>query len=440
MQSERTMNDEQHNDQIEGDDPNSLSQEELREIIDIRDRLSHAYCLDEPVRPDFRAYQRFLDSIYKYLKVDILDSGVPLLMSPYQQARSEYLIGKYYEAQKLFSMAAEHYQRGAEIAKQIPDWILYAQLKYLESKAFADHDPKPFRHIFATAVDALESWRRWRLRDVAEDIHFEFKLADHVGVSALAIADVDAAVAALDRAALLLLRLQGRPGADTQQYANDDLFLTWNWVVIYMLKGDYRRAFKHILLTRKKDRDLLKPINRGRLHWFIGVTALGCAEQGTVEDYTHGRLLAAAGRGIDEAYKFTKISKDRAGYALALLADAKLMGLLRKFKEKRVGKIAEAQSIAAELSDLVLLGHVDIAWGDEYAFQGKVEAAKRFYQKVVQDMTQLEFLQLVRVAEQRLARLANPSPPQSPDKDPAVSDSSPKKPNDPPPEDKTQYN
>ena len=431
-----------NDDQNTGDDLNSLSDEEIREIIDVRDRLLRSSSIDEPKGPEFLAYQRLLDKLYRYPISVILNADRPLLLSPYQKARTEYIIGAYYEAQKVFSAAADHYLRGAEVAAQIPDGILYAQLKYLESKAYAEHDPKPFLRIFATAVDALDSWRRRGSRDVTVDIHFEFKLADHVGLFALLIADVDAAVVALDRAALLLLRLQGRPDIDAQQYANDELFLSWNWVIIYLLKGDYRRAFKHILLTRKKDRDLLKPINRGRLHWFIAVTAMGCAEQGTIEDFTHGRLLAAAGRAIDEAYKLTKMSKDRAGYALALLADAKLIGLLRKSKEKekRIGKIAEAQSIAADLNDIPLLGQVDIAWGDEYAFQGKVTAARRFYQKAIDEMSRIELLQIARFAEQRLERLANPSLPQSPEADPKESGSSRKRPHEPPPDDTLPLN
>ena len=388
-------------DQIENNDAYHLTEDELRKIIDERNRLTRPSFPDEPLRHKYLPYQRILDEVYK-LQAD----NQPIPMSLYQIARTEYLIGMYCAMQKLIGDAADHYARGAKAAERIPDWALYAQLKHLESSACtrADHNRQYYR-AFEAARDAWEAWRKLPSRDLTDDIHFAFKLADAVGVTAVRVAEYDVAVDSMQWAAILLLRLQERPDMDSNQYANDDLFLTWDWATVYVGVGNYRRAFKSILQTRRKGKDLLEDINRVRLQWLIAFIALNCAEEGPAEGYTRGRLLVVAGKAIDAAYRTLKECDDKPGEMLTLLADAKLLGLLR-ITDKRVDKIEQAETIATTLNDPAALGQVHIAWGDEYVFQGDKRRARVLYRKVEMEMTQVGFLELARVAQQRLARLA----------------------------------
>jgi hypothetical protein len=208
------------------------------------------------------------------------------------------------------------------------------------------------------------------------------------------------------QAAILLLKLQGRPDVRADQYTNDDLFLHWDWAAVSMGIGDYRQAFRRIVQTRNRGRDLLKPINRGRLNWLIAVIAMGCAEQGGIEDHLMGRLLVIADKAIVTAY--AELCQpgvdDPGGMMLTLLAEAKLQGMLKR-PNKRVENIKKAEAIAATLNDPVASGQVDLAWGDEYAFQGKRREAKVYYHKVEKEMTEVGFLELARMAQQRLDRL-----------------------------------
>ncbi len=107
----------------------------------------------------------------------------PSQMTPYQKVRVEYLIGEYYQSQNMLYEAAEHFCRAAELAHQIPDLALYAQLKLMESHACTndDHNRQLYR-AFEAARDAWDAWRKLPSRNLTDDIHFEFVLADTVGV------------------------------------------------------------------------------------------------------------------------------------------------------------------------------------------------------------------------------------------------------------------
>ena len=89
---------------------------------------------------------------------------------------------------------------------------------------------------------------------------------------------------------------------------------------------------------------------------------------------------------------------------LTLLAEAKLHGMLKR-TDRRVENIKKAEVIAATLNDPVASGQVDLAWGDEYAFQGNRREAKAYYRKVVKEMTEVGFLELAHIAQQRIDRL-----------------------------------
>lgn len=412
-------------------------------LVDRRDRIvgENAWCADEPSLPELLDFQRVLDRAYVHFQNGRLYNAYLLLTKPatrrlrasyYQVARAEYLIGKYFagrsaardkvkhkqpsstaikkietlpqEKQPLLAEAADHYCRGAAAAKQIPDWALYAQLKSNESAACMGVDPKQLRRAYLTAVDALDAWRKLPISDLAEDDHFEFNLADAVGLRAQIVAEDKIAMDALERAEELLDDLSARRDIDTEWIANSAVFLDWDWAVIYKAQGNYRGAFKRILQCRKKSRDLANPINGGRLHRFIAVIAMACADDGGIAEFSKVRLLSAAERAIDEAYQLTQQRDDEQGYALICLADARYLALI-KAKENRVAKIQEAEAIAQKLNDTALLGQVGTAWGDEYAFQGKNERARQCYKAVIADMTKFDFLELARFAEQRLKRL-----------------------------------
>lgn len=399
--------------------------------IDRRDRLEYASCADEPRKepfdPDFQlvldeAYAAKQDEGRKLGEVYTrLEQNQHLPMSPHQRIRTEYLAGEYYRdldaeldaggastAQRdrpLLAEAADHFRQAAEVAQQIRDWALYAQLKYHESNACIAADPKQLRRAFETIRDALEKWRKLPDRDLTSDILFEFTLADNLGLRAQVVAEDKVAVDGLDRAALMLHRLNGRQDVDAVRYANDELFIDWDWATIYVSQGRYRQAFKSAMKARRKGKDLLECINRVRLQRFIGAILLFCAEEGQQEDYSPGRLLAAAAGAIDDAYSLLKQCDDERGHVLALLADAKLLGLLHKPINDRVAKIEEAQRIASKLDDPAVFAQIGVAWGDEYAFQGKKEQAREAYNAVVNDMTKYGFLELARIAQRRIERL-----------------------------------
>ena len=391
-------------------------------MIDRRDRMDLPFCEDEPSLPGTRRYQRVIDHGYRLLnqqkeyekKEKEHKEGQrrrkpkkPPLPTLYQQVRIEHLIGKYYQSQNMLIEAAEHFRRAAELAKQIPDLALYAQLKLMESHACANDDHnRQFYRAFEAASDAWDAWRKLPARNLTDDIHFAFELADTLGISAVRVAEFQAAVDSMVQASILLLKLQGRPDVRADQYTNDDLFLHWDWATVSMGIGDYRQAFRRIVQTRNRGRDLLKPINRARLERLIAVIAMGCAEQGGIEEHLIGRLLVIADKAITAAYVELRQPDvdDPGGMMLTLLAEAKLQGMLKR-PDKRVENIKKAEVIAATLNDPVASGQVDLAWGDEYAFQGKRREAKVFYHKVDKEMTEVGFLELALIAQQRLDRL-----------------------------------
>jgi hypothetical protein len=134
-------------------------------------------------------------------------------------------------------------------------------------------------------------------------------------------------------------------------------------------------------------------------------------------------LLAASDLAIGEAYKWEKVCQkngedDRAAHALILLAEAKWMGMSRKPRtapEDRIAKIEEAQRIATERDDVLLLGQIEIAWGDEFATQfarrparWKRERVEQHYNRAIEMLRDVEAECLARTAEQRLELFRNP--------------------------------
>ena len=415
-------------------------------MIDRRDRLEQPMCADEPT--PFPEYQEVLNQAYdlrergKISQVfALLAAAAHLPMTQYQEVRTAFLLGEYYKAQDqvkepaqqsgpnptanqdFLGEAADHYARGADIARGIPDLAVVAQLKQLESEVcyFSDPRRKRLERAFLAAKEALETWRRLPVRMHTTDMTYGFRLGDALGIYGQAVAQDGDAVGGLEYAAQKLFDLHDRPDRDVQRYANDELFLDWDWTHLYYTMAHYRQAFQAALRTRRKGRDLFTTQNRARFQWLIASIMIECAEAGGVGDHSFGRLMAASDYALDEGYVWIEKGKeeegkeDRATYAMLLLAEARWMGMSkypRYTPEDRIAKIEEAQRIATERDDILLLGQVETAWGDEYAFQyaahppaaGK-EVAAEHYRTAIAMLEGVEAFSLARIARRRLERL-----------------------------------
>ncbi|HET9979553.1 MAG TPA: hypothetical protein VFQ32_03875, partial [Ktedonobacterales bacterium] len=297
-----------------------------------------------------------------------------------------------------------------------------AQLKQLESEVcyFSDPRRKRLGRAFLAAKEALETWKRLPVRMHTTDMTYGFTLGDALGIYGQAVAQDEDAVGGLDYAAQKLFDLHDRPDIDAQRYANDELFLDWDWTYLYYTMGHYRQAFQAALRTRRKGQDLFTIQNRARFQWLIASIMLACAEEGGVGDHSFGRLMAASDYALDEGYEWIKKGEkegkeDRATYVMILLAEAKWMGMSKIPRippEERIAKIEEAQRIATERNDILLLGQVETAWGDEYAFQYAAhrtrqakEAAAEHYRIAIAMLEGVEAFSLARIARRRLERL-----------------------------------
>lgn len=406
-----------------------------------RNRLGSPGFPDEP-DGEYSAYQRYLDEAYDLMHQDRLDEAHELLNqhthlpeSAYQRARTAYIHGNFFQAHDQSGIAADYFADGASAAIEVRDWALIAQLKDLESGACFGATPAQFLRAFEASRDAWKAWRVLPDEDETASIQYAFHLADILSARAYVVADDETAYEALQWSSHNLFRLQGRPGVVSARYANDDLFLEWNWAIYYRSHGDYRRAFTGALKARKKGAEALrKPVNRGRLHILIAEIALDCVDEAAVEGYSRKRLLNVADAAIERAYAFCKDADDQIGYGQTLLADARCQGLSR-VNENRAAKITEAETIGSQLNSEPLACLVGIAWGDELAAQSseqhsreKADQARAHYQQVVERATALEAFNFARIARRRLSRLpplAPPTPAQTPTIPPPGGDYSP---------------
>ena len=405
--------------------------------MDRRDRLRHPSCEDEP--EPFPAFQRVLRRAFTLKRAStkgnrinlgklvemyrLLIQNAHLPKTLYQETRMNYLLGEYFtwlkevnptdhydpsEAQPSHAAAAEHFRLAAEAAVQLPDpdWALCAQLKKMESDACLQADPKQFQRTYQAACAALKAWRDAGYRDLADDDHFEFKLADAVGVRGHFIAEYETAADALDRAGVLLHRLMERHDADEKQLANDSVFLDWDWAALGMTRGEPRFAFHRIVRVRKQGLDLFESQNRARLSYAIAVIAMDCIEHGGVEGFNRDRLSVVADKEIQNAKAYAAECQDESLDALILLADARSLGL-QKIEEGRSEAIENAARLAVKLGDPLLSGHVSLARGDDWRFRRQKRRARECYRKVITDMTAVGFLELVSVAERRIALMSS---------------------------------
>jgi hypothetical protein len=394
---------------------------------------------DEPFGDKYREYQRILDKAYVYNEEGRLDVACQLLeqrmdlpMLPYQIVRANYLHGKYAEAldaalgatdplvsEDHLGKAAEYYAQAADVARRIPDWELAARLKKIESDMCYGSNPTRKRYVraFAASKDAVDYWRAWRELshcNSTDDVHFEFRLAEDLGVRALMVAADDDAVDALERAAILLLTLRDRADFDPAKYKDYDLYLDWNWAVLHHSMGNYALALKRALLARDKAASASTMFNFGRANSFIAEIALDAVE-GEVEwhGYRSKRQLIVAEKAIPKARKAADEFPDAAGQVLAMLVHARWLRHTQ-WRDDRLAVFEEIQrrALAIEHTDPILFGRVEIAWGDEYAYRnkvkrssGSVQEARKRYQQAERRLTEVEALGLARVAHKRLVRL-----------------------------------
>ena len=129
--------------------------------------------------------------------------------------------------------------------------------------------------------------------------------------------------------------------------------------------------------------------------------------------------MAAASSALAEAKRWWQVGKDqgkedRAAYAMIKLAAAKWLALNNE-ADGRIPKIEEAEAIAMAQADILLLGQVQIAWGDELAYQHhvrptrrKLEEAEKHYRDAIAMLEDVEAFSLARVAWLRLERLSHP--------------------------------
>ena len=417
-----------------------------------RDRHLQAFCEGEPETFD-PTFQAILEQAY-WLKEEGRTSEIYSLLvehahlpsSSYQETRTNYLFGEYYAAmeqeldkqeipeherqQDYLGKAADHYARAADIAREIPDMALCAQLKAMECKVcyFSHPNRKRYRRALEAAKAALEAWKQLPDRMIATDMEVGFTLGDLLATCAQLVGDDVEAVQGLNYARQCLKDVQNRPDCDVVRYANNELFLDWNLTYLDISNGRYREAFKKAREMRKRGLELLTNRNRARFQYHIANIMLAYASDGGIGDYSLMRLVAASERATTDAYKWDEAARrvgkgDRATRALILLAEARWMALKEKPRTKqseRTAKIEEALQIALLLDDTLLLGQVEIAWGDEYAVQWArrpSEAKKRrvemHYLRAMATFEQVDALSLARIARTRLEQFRNPPSGQS---------------------------
>jgi hypothetical protein len=286
---------------------------------------------------------------------------------------------------------------------------LYAQLKKRESDACIGVDPKQFQRAFQASCSALKAWRDAGYRGIADDDHFEFTLADAVGIRGQYVAEYLTALDGLTRAAVLLQRLVEPSDANREQFANDSIYLDWDWAALALARGEPELAFRRVLNLRLVGSSLFNPRNRARLARLIAVAAMDCAELGGIEGYSRKRLLSVADTEIRRAKSLVtevaRTSGDEQAEALILLAEVRCLGM-EKIGDSRDQLIEKAAQIAVKLDDAILHGQVELARGDNLRYLEQKASARQLYNKIIEDMTRIGFLELVSVAQRRLELMA----------------------------------
>ncbi len=430
----------------------------------IRDHLDNPRCPDESFEVQHQAYQDRLDQAYKLKDQDSLKPDPSLLndarmlleqpsdgfdISAYQQMKTAYVRGYCYEVLDrrnvalddhpegdLIGIAADCYARAAEIAEQFPDLALVAQLKSYESARCYLSSPysRRYRRAFEAAQQALRAWhdcqedhgaRNFR---TTEDLHFQYKLADDVGVRAAMVTEDWEAVDAFNQAATTQLRLAARSNFDQEQFHLDELFLDWNWAALYLSVGKYEPALRQAIMARDKakaagksaretqDEALLasRIRNFGRVNALIAEIALDCLDfDATWKGYGPQRLLNAAESASLDAKDAAVASGDEPGRILALLVNARWLGRTQ-WRNERFQMLDDAEESATALLAIepITMGRVEIGRGDEYAYRYRKdptpetrEEARRFYLQAAERFLNVEALSMERIARKRLIRL-----------------------------------
>lgn len=423
----------------------------------IRDHLDNSRCHEEDFEEQHQAYQDRLDKAYRLMNEDKLDEARQLLeqpagglpTTPYQLLRTEYVRGRCYEVLDrrnvaledhpegdLIGIAADCYARAAAIAEQIPDLALVAQFRSYESARCYRSSPysRRYRRAFSAAQAALDAWNACQNHDSSHeyrataDLHFQYDLADDVGVTGQMVTEDGAAVDALEQAAVTLLILRDRDDRDENRYRIAELFLDWNWAALYHSMGKYDRAIEKALaaretakIARNKTRDtqdkalLASHIrNFGRINALIAEIALDCLDYNvTWEGYTTQRLLNVAEGASYDTKDAAEASGDEPGRILALLVNARWLGRTQ-WRDERFPMLDKAEQSATALLpiDPITMGRVEIGRGDEYAYRYRKEPspeiqekAREFYLQAADRFVDVEALSMERIARKRLIRL-----------------------------------
>lgn len=391
-------------------------------------RYQEALKANNDLEPDSEE-ERALDRAYAEL---VAVSALP--RTPWQELRAEYLSGQQFRRLDLhdktedrdwkrrdyLGSAAYHFERAAQIAAQLEDFALVAELKDLVAGAYMGSKPYRgrFRPAFIASSQALGAWLKLPDRDQTSDLQNTFTLADRAALRAYIVGDDKDAIEALELAAFMLFLLRERPDFAAADNANNTLFLEWDWAAIYSSLGFYRHAFRQIVRTHRWMTEHARPINRIRLARVIAAIALDLAETGPVSEPSYQRLLRVAGSRIRAIYDLLPDCADEGGYALTLLAHAK-WGALSGVEDDATchAQIQEAYELAGKLNNVVLLAQVEIARGDEHARHRRFARAGACYLAAEQRMMTIGCAEIARVARRKLEQLPPPrrrKPPQTP--------------------------
>lgn len=401
---------------------------------DIRDRLYHSRCNDEPMCAKWQDFQTILDEAYELKErpdngiVDayhLLERTTHGPMSQYQEIRSDYLNGEYFRyrdriatdhdhdalAQDPLGLAIERYAHGARIAEEIGDRAILAEMKLFESRGCRGSKPHRARYgrAYTTASTAFDAWKLLSNRDLAADLEVQFDLADTLALCAIDVGEYKKAYKILDSAALTLFTLRDREDCNRARCLELELFLDWDRAILYHSMGYFLLAFAHLHPLRERIDDLDRPINRVRLPRAIAEIALDYAEIIESSDrmsYSRPRLLSLADTETRRALNNIHAVDDRLGFAMTRLTQARWSGMA-KFDSVTVRTrfIDEARSIAEERNNVALEARVDIALGDDHAIEQKFAKARTYYKTAEERMRAIGYVDMANSARRRLGRL-----------------------------------
>lgn len=352
--------------------------------------------------------------------------------TPRQNMETKFLAGDYHRLLDLRYPAADHnwqridylgraadyFESAAHIAETLEDWISVSRYKFMAAGAYAGSKAfrARYRPAFRATREAMSAWFRLSSWRESDELTYAFTLADNLALRATIVGEDRTAVEGLELAAFIQFQLNERTDFPFVDRVRHMLFLEWDWATLYSSMGYFRHAFRQIMRARH---DLLQAVdeahpldallstwNRLRLERGITAMALNLAEMGMVSDSSYRRLLRVAEKQLRLLRALGPTNGDPTIPALTLLAYVKWGALTgRVAREKRMNCILKAQRMAIALNDINLFAQVQIARGDEYAFQGRYRLAREFYEKAERKLRTIGCEDRARLARMKLSRL-----------------------------------